>query len=211
MTPLFARGGIKRGRSQLVSWSFRGGCFCASLVSDRAWSSRRMCPLAPCARTLVGCSECMKVMFTPKEFTRLLELVHLGMRMVEGRQGGEALQVQRYAELEQKLYELATPLGCADLVDVGGTGQLVPSEKLRDDERLAKIAGDYDNDTFWHELVTRLADRDLATEQTRQSVLGTGGPSIDADARLHKLEDAYWDEFEKNDLANVIILRGGRG
>ena len=153
----------------------------------------------------------MKVMFTPKEFTRLLELVHLGMRVVEGRQGEESPHVQRYAELEQKLYELATPLGCADLVDVGDTGALVPSEKLLDDERLAKIAGDYDNDTFWHELVTRLSDRDLASEQARQAVQGMGGPSIDTDARLRKLEDGYWDEFEKNDLANVILLKGGRG
>lgn len=153
----------------------------------------------------------MKVMFTPKEFTRLLELVHLGMRVVEGHQGEVSPQAQRYAELEQKLYELATPLGCADLVDVTPDGRLGPSEKLMTDERLEKITGDYENDVFWHELVTRLSDRDLAAEQARQSVLGNGGPSIDADARLHKLEDAYWDEFEKNDLANVILLRGGRG
>jgi len=153
----------------------------------------------------------MKVMFTPKEYTRLLELVHLGMRVVEGRQGEESPHVQRYAELEQKLYELATPLGCADLVDVGADGRLAPSEKLLTDERLDKICGDFDNDTFWHELVTRLADRDLAAEQARQSVLGTGGPSIDADMRLRKLEDAYWDEFETNDLVNVILLRGGKG
>lgn len=153
----------------------------------------------------------MKVSFTQKEFARLLELVHLGMHMVEGHMGEDAPQLQRYAELEQKLYELATPFGCADLVDVGDTGQLVPSEKLLTDDRLAKIIGDYDNDTFWHELVTRLADRDLAAEQTRASVTGAGGPPIDSDARLHKIEDAYWDEFEKNDLANVIILRGGRG
>jgi hypothetical protein len=153
----------------------------------------------------------MKVMFTPKEFSRLLELVHLGMRVVEGRQGEESSAVQRYTEIERKLFELATPLGCADLVDVGSAGHLVPSEKLLNDERLAKIAGDYDNDTFWHELVTRLADRDLAAEQARQSVSGVPGPSIDADARLRKLEDAYWDEFEKNDLANIILLRGGRG
>ena len=150
-------------------------------------------------------------MFTPKEYTRLLELVHLGMRVVEGRQGEESPHVQRYAELEQKLYELATPLGCADLIDVGADGRLAPSEKLLTDERLDKVCGDFDNDTFWHELVTRLSDRDLAAEQARQSVLGTGGPSIDADVRLRKLEDAYWDEFETNDLANVILLRGGKG
>jgi hypothetical protein len=129
----------------------------------------------------------------------------------ERHEGEESPHLQRYAELEQKLYELATPLGCADLVDVGDTGRWVPSEKLFEDERLAKIAGDYDNDTFWHELVARLADRDLAAEQARQSVLSVGGPPIDADARVHALEEGYWEEFEKNDLANLILLRGGRG
>ena len=150
-------------------------------------------------------------MFTPKEFARLLELVHLALRMVEGRQGEASPALQRYVELEQKLFEWATPLGCADLVDVGDRGQLVPAEKLLGDERLAKLASDYDNDTFWHELVTRLADRDLATEQVRHSGLGSGGPAIDADARLRQLEEAYWDEFETHDLAHLFLLRGGRG
>lgn len=154
----------------------------------------------------------MKVTFTAKEFTRLLELVHLGMRTVEGKQiEEEPPHLERYVELEQKLFEMATPLGCADLVDIGPDGQLVPSEKIMNDERLNKIAGDYDNDTFWHELVMRLTDRDLAGEQTRLSMTGEGGPSIDTEARMRKIEDAYWDEFEKNDLANVILLRGGRG
>lgn len=155
----------------------------------------------------------MKFTFTPKEFTRLLELVHLGMRVVEGQPeaGHPPTQVERYADIEQKLYELATPLGCADLVDVGSDGRLGPSEKLLTDERLAKIAGDYDNDTFWCELVMRLSDRDLAAEQARQSSLGAGGPAINTEQRIKKLEDGYWNEFEKNDLANIILLRGGQG
>ena len=153
----------------------------------------------------------MKVMFTPKEYTRLLELAHLGLQVITGHQGRETSAAQRYAEIEQKLFELATPLGCADLVDVGGDGRLVPSEKILDDERLGKITGDHNNDVFWHELVARLSDRDLATEQARQSLSGKGGPPIDAATRLRDLEDAYWDEFEKNDLANIILLRGGRG
>jgi hypothetical protein len=153
----------------------------------------------------------MKSMFTPKEYARLLELVHLGLRVVEGRQGDVAPALQRYAELEQKLLELATPLGCSELATIGDRGQWVPSEKLLTDERLGKIAGDYDNDTFWRELVTRLADRDLAAEQIRQAAQGNGGPAIDADARLRQLEEAYWSEFETHDLAHVLLLRGGQG
>jgi hypothetical protein len=153
----------------------------------------------------------MKAVFTPKEFARLLELVLLGMRVVEGRQGELASAAARYTELEQKLFELAAPCGCADLVDVGERGQLVASEKLLDDERLNKLADAFNNDTFWHELVNRLADRDLATEQVRQMGFGGGGPAIDADARLRQIEDAYWSEFEAHDLAHLLLLRGGRG
>ena len=153
----------------------------------------------------------MNVMFTPKEYAKLLELVHLGLHAVAGRQGFDPPAAQRYAELEQKLFELATPLGCADLVTIGSDGSLAPSDKLLDDKRLQKTQSEYDNDTFWHELVTRLADRDLAAEQAKQSLADTGAPAIDADARLRQIEDVYWDEFEKNDLANVLLLRGGRG
>lgn len=153
----------------------------------------------------------MKVTFSPKEYAKLLELAHLGLHVVAGHQGYDTPAGQRYAELEQKLFELATPLGCADLVTVGSDGRLAPSEKILDDKRLQKVQSEYDNDTFWHELVTRLSDRDLAAEQAKQSFANTGGPAIDADARLRQLEDGYWEEFEKNDLANLLLLRGGRG
>lgn len=153
----------------------------------------------------------MKATFTTKEYARLLELVHLGLLVVNGREGAETPAAQHYTEITQKIFELATPFGCADLVDVGSNGRLVASTKLAEGERLGKIIGEYHNDTFWHELVARMSDRDLATQQTKQALAGAGGPPIDTDLRLRELEDAYWEEFEKNDLANLVLLRGGRG
>lgn len=155
----------------------------------------------------------MKVMFTAKEYARLLELVYLGSRVVAGSRPPEEENphLARYQEIQQKLFDLATPLGCADLVTVGSDGLLQPSDKLGEDERLRKIEGDNANDVFWHELVARLADRDLAAEQARGHAAGKGGPPIDADARLKDIEDAYWDEFEKNDLANFVLLKGAKG
>ncbi len=153
----------------------------------------------------------MKVTFTAKEYAKLLELVWLGMQAAMGRQGPDKTSAKRYADLEQKLYDMATAQGCADMVTVGADGRLMMSEKVENDERLRKALGDYDNDTFWHELVNRMADRDLAAEQARHHAGGGGGPPINADMRLKQIEEAYWDEFEKNDLANLIFLKGGRG
>lgn len=153
----------------------------------------------------------MKVSFTQKEYARLLELVHMGMRTVMSRQGGESPHFERYAAIEQKVLGLAEVFGCSDMVDVGGNGQLVPAAKIDEDERLRKIVGEADNDIFWHELVARLADRDLGVEQTMAVLSGQEGPPINADARLKEIEDAYWAEFEKHDLARVLVMAAGRG
>ncbi len=155
----------------------------------------------------------MKVLFTAKEYARLLELAYLGSRVVAGSRPPEEENphLARYEAIQQKLFDLATPLGCADLVTVASDGRLMPSEKMLDDERLRKIEGDFANDSFWHELVARLADRDLASEQARSHAAGKDGPPIDADLRLKQIEDAYWSEFEKHDLAHFILLKGAKG
>ncbi len=153
----------------------------------------------------------MKDSFSPQEFARLLELVHLGMRAVMGRQGGASPHFERYADVEQKILKLAERYGCGDLVDVSGNGSLIPSAKVEGDEELRKMVGESDNDIFWHELVARLADRDLGVEQTTAALDGKEGPPLNADGRLKELEDAYWAEFQKHDLARVLVMRGGRG
>ena len=153
----------------------------------------------------------MKDSFSPQEFARLLELVHLGMRTVMSRQGGESPHFERYAGVEQKVLKLAEKFGCADKVDVGGDGKLVPAAKVDADQALRKMVGEADNDVFWHEMVARLADRDLGVEQTSAAIAGKSGPPINAEARLKEIEEAYWAEFEKHDLARVVVLRAGKG
>jgi len=153
----------------------------------------------------------MKESFSPQEFARLLELVHLGMRAVMSRQGGASPYFARYAGVEQKILTMAERHGCGDLVDVGGNGSLVPSAKIAADNSLNKMVGEADNDIFWHELVARLADRDLGVEQTTAALSGQDGPPINADARLKEIEELYWEEFQKHDLARVLVLRAAQG
>ena len=108
--------------------------------------------------------------------------------------------------------ELAAPMGCADLVEEREDGSLQPSPKLAEDERLKEIQSEFQNDVFWHELVARLADRDFAAEQARRSLETPGlEPPPTSEELTKRIEDRYWQEFEKNDLANVVLLRGGRG
>ncbi len=153
----------------------------------------------------------MKFTFTQKEYQRLLELTHLGMWVVTGYQGEETAAAKRYFDLDQKLLELATPLACGELVEQRPDGTLQPSPKLADDEQVREIQGDFTNDAFWHEMVARLSDRDYASEQAKRALSDTPGvePPPTPEERIKQLEEIYWAEFEKNDLANVIVLRGG--
>ncbi len=154
----------------------------------------------------------MKASFTAKEYRQLLELVHLGMWTVTGYQGEDTAAAKRYFALDQKLLEMATGAGCADFVEAMDDGSLQPAPKLSEDERVREIQSEFQNDVFWHELVTRLADRDVAGDQVKRAMDTPGiDPAPSHDDRLKKIEDRYWTEFEKNDLANVVLLRGGRG
>jgi len=156
----------------------------------------------------------MKASFTAKEYSRLLELAYYGMHVVTAYQGPETPAAKRYREIEQKLLELATPMGCANLVEEGPEGQLVPSQKLVEDDHVEEVLSEHTNDAFWHELVARLSDRDYSSEQAKRHLASeTPGlePPPSLEEQLKKIEDVYWKEFEKYDLNHVVVLRGGHG
>lgn len=154
----------------------------------------------------------MKATFTAKEYRQLLELVHLGMWAVTGYQGEDTAAARRYFAIDQKLLEGAADQGCADWVEKCDDGSLQPAPKLAEDERVREIQSEFQNDVFWHELVTRLADRDFAGVQAKRTMETPGvEPPPSREQQLKKLEERYWAEFEKNDLGNIVLLRGGRG
>ncbi len=154
----------------------------------------------------------MKVSFTAKEYRQLLELVHLGMWAVTGYQGEDTAPAKRYLAFDQKLLGNAAEMGCADFVELRDDGTWQPAPKLSEDERVREIQSEFQNDVFWHEMVARLADRDLEGEQAKRTMDTPGvEPPLSSDERVKKIEERYWAEFEKNDLANVVLLRGGRG
>ena len=154
----------------------------------------------------------MKVTFTAKEYRQLLELVHLGMWAVTAYQGEETAAAKRYFAFDQRLLSLATDLGCADLVEEREDKTMQPSPKLAEDDRIRDLQSEFQNDVFWHELVARLAERDLGGESAKRAMETPGvEPPPSRDEQLKQGEKRYWDEFEKNDLAHVVVLRGGRG
>jgi hypothetical protein len=150
----------------------------------------------------------MKVSFTPKEYSRLLELVHLGLWVAGARPEDPATMPERYAPIAQKAFGLAEAMGCADLIEMDVNSQYFPSEKLTEGPVQEKI-DQFVEDAFWSEAVTRLAVRDLRSELGVKEL--TGEAIYGEEERLAALEDTYWREFEQNGVDNLILLRGGQG
>jgi hypothetical protein len=150
----------------------------------------------------------MKVSFTRKEYSRLLELVHMGLWAARARPDDPATMPERYAEITQKVFALAEVFGCADLVETDVNGRLYVSAKLLEGETATTIDR-FIEESFWNELVDRLADRDLRNELGTKTLT----PEVAAvhDHRLAVLEDSYWREFEVKGLENLVLLRGGKG
>jgi len=150
----------------------------------------------------------MKVSFTQKEFSRLLELVHLGLYVTGARPDDPATMTERYAAIAQKTFGLAEVFGCADLVEADVNGQFFPNEKLTEGKALEELDGFID-DVFWTELAGRLAARDLRAE--------LGAKKLDEElteadeTRLDEIEDKYWREFETHGVEHLVLLRGGQG
>ncbi len=150
----------------------------------------------------------MKVSFTQKEYARLLELAHLGLWLAGARPDDPATMPERYGELAQKVFALAEPFGCADLIEADVNGQYFPNEKLTTGPVEEKIDR-FVEDAFWSELVARLAERDLRSELDATKL--TDELTEEEEGKLAALEDNYWREFETRGVDNLVVLRGGKG
>lgn len=174
-------------------------------------STTRWAALRPCAggenASSVGH---MKVSFTTKEYTRLLELAHLGLSVAGARPDDPATMPERYADVSQKLLGLAEMFGCADLVEADVNGELFYNEKLTEGPVREKLEN-FTEEVFWADLATRLAERDLQAEQGKDATKLGEEMSEDELERLEALEDVYWREFEANGVDNLVVLKGGKG
>jgi len=150
----------------------------------------------------------MKVSFTAKEYARLLELAHLGLWVAGARPDDPATMPERYTDIAQKVFTLAEPLGCADLVESDVNGEYFPNEKITEGPAREKL-DQFVEDAFWSELVARLAERDLRAElgATKLSEEFTD----DEQEKLALMEDRYWREFETSGVDHLVVLRGGKG
>jgi hypothetical protein len=157
----------------------------------------------------------MKLQLTPKEYRRVLQMLYLADRVLNGRRDDERAGLRlKCEEALQAFLGYATPLGCADLVETIDSGELNFSEAMPDEPGIKEAIQDYDEDAFWQELVARLAERDYERLHGRPAFPDPDGPpetegqQDEREEELARLEDEYWREFEADGVKNLVVLKG---
>jgi len=142
----------------------------------------------------------MQVTFTNDQYKNLIKLAYLGEWMVNSVRFEDTLS--EFDELFSYILSFAKDAGCPQDVQYDEEmKKYLPSEKF-EDEVQPYVTG-YNDETFWEELVRRLAERDLVRQYGSAEV-----EKLDFEERMEKERpflEKYYGEFEKTGVDRLEI------
>ena len=148
----------------------------------------------------------MKINITKKEYRLLLDILYLGEWMLTAHDQEEAPEKKQYQDVIQKFYSYAEEMGYENLIKADkALNKYFETMEYEENSQVNEIIENYDNATFWDELVSGLALRD-AQEIEGNDAFNKMSPE-ERIQLLYPLEEKYHEEFMANDLANLQIKK----
>ena len=149
----------------------------------------------------------MKLLFTKSEYRTLIDMIYMAEWMIAAFAEEPDPAKARYQHLVQKIYSHAKEMGWESLVEPStATNEYSPSLEYETKSGIHDLIDEYDDDSFWDQLVDRLTERDVrakvGTEQYEQ--LSFQGFYALADP----ISEVYEREFEVNGLDRLRVEAG---
>ena len=147
----------------------------------------------------------MKIDLTENEYRLLLDFVFIANWVISSHQPGERNDLEDYDMLFQKLYSFAGDMGCGELVRADReTNEYSPTRHYEETTRVFDLLEEYDDDTFWDALISRLAERDVLeqVDESRRDKMGMDEYS----ERSGPIEEAYYQEFRRHSLDRLRLV-----
>lgn len=106
--------------------------------------------------------------------------------------------------LVQKIYSFGNEMGCNNLIEVSKKlNEYYPTRAYEEESGVHEVIRRYNEDSFWDELIDRLAERDAHADAKTANVEINSAEDYWKFSTPH--ESKYADEFEKNGLRNLHI------
>jgi hypothetical protein len=146
----------------------------------------------------------MKINFTKSEYRTLLDVIYMADWILHAHDTEDRSDSGEYLNLFQKLMSHAKAMDCEDYVVFDEEQKKYSESYLFEEESPAlKYIDEFENDSFWGELVSRLARRDVLAEFK---------PNNPGDIETEELfviiseaEDKWSKEFEAYDLSRIRL------
>lgn len=146
----------------------------------------------------------MKVELSKEEYRCLLEALEISNWVLFATKETDPPGRKKYRTLGQKIYSYAKHFGCGELIECDEeTKRLHPALELEQTESVQEAIEEFEDDSFWEELLYRFVERDLVRREGEENV-----EKMDIDERIAKeapIEEVYAAEFSEHGLDHLVI------
>jgi hypothetical protein len=146
-----------------------------------------------------------KLSLTPADYLTLLTAMQLADWVLHAYKVDEPEETAAFRKLEQKVFALAESFDCGHLVEYAEDEQrYYPTIEFDETNPGMEFIEEFENETFWDELLERLVERDLIRQLGEESLR-----RLDFAAREAKAEPyvrLYIEEFATHGVDRLEIL-----
>ena len=147
----------------------------------------------------------MKIEFTKEQFESLLKSVYLGNWVANAHRTDD--MIKEYEEIEDYIFSHAKEFGFDEYVDdeKADEGKFFPTRIFEEETDIQKLIEEYDEETFWDEVIDRLASRDLFRQYSRVEL-----EKMDGNERMEKLgilEEKWAEEINESGIERLEVSK----
>jgi len=143
----------------------------------------------------------MKIELTKEQLGSLAKLVFLGNWLANNWRNEDV--IEEFDEIECLVLAAAAKNGFEDYAELDEEGRAVPSHEL--EEKMAETVDFYNDNTFWDQLIYRMADRDYLRKYGEEAFADLS--KEEGTTKERPLIEKYEKEFNENGLDRLELRR----
>lgn len=148
-----------------------------------------------------------KIYFTREQFEALLKLVYLGNWVANANRDGspENPRKEEYEKLENYIFSFAKQFGFGEYVDDEevGKGNFYPTRTFEEETDVRKFIEEYDEETFWDEIIDRLGERDFYQHYSEDEIQKMS--QEERFKKLYEFIDKWAEEINENGIERMRV------
>ncbi len=148
----------------------------------------------------------MQIDFSKEEYSTFLETLEIAHWVLFAHRTDEPEDRKRHKDFEQKIYSYAEALGFGDLITYDEELECYfPTREYDENSPARTFIDEFENETFWSELIERLAEVEMLRTLGDKKILKM---TIEERLKTHyDFEQKYEKEFEEHGIERLRISK----